>query len=358
MSDTVPPVEGGFVRVPHSYIFLPISPQAKALLVAFCAYADKKGSSYLSFGQLAEILQRSKASVSTYTKELAEAGLIACKNQRFGNGYNYRLHITIVGWSDLLAHWESLTKKKRDRENTSSAASLSVVAQSAKHPNAPDLAARPTNFAQDKKPKLEVPSSSQKAERSVQHTERKDPSGPINHIYQTKTPEVVWSKEDEEAWLRFRPFENDPPFTMRQEPCPSILEKVIAYHGSLAARVDLLDQQAATDLSNKALSSFLACRGIAVEPDHLAQCAEALGAIAKTPEAIAAAIHAIGEVWQPYWRRLSTPDQLVKTCSEAVAKGMPSRDEITRLTRFGNRAWIARRKLSELSPERTRQTAA
>lgn len=358
MSDTVPPVEGGFVRVPHSYIFLPISPQAKALLVAFCAYADKNGSSYLSFGQLAEILQRSKASVSTYTKELAEAGLVACKNQRFGNGYNYRLHITIVGWSDLLAHWDHLTKKKRARENAPAPASLSIVAQATEHPQTADLTARPAEAARDKAPSLKAHSSPQKAERSVQHTERKDPSGPINKIYQTKTPVVVWRKEDEEAWLRFRPFENDPPFTMREAPCPSILEKAIAYHTSLAARVDLLDQQAATDMASKALSSFLASRGIAAEPDHLAKCAEALGGIAKTPEAIAAAIHAIGEAWKPYWRRLSTPDQLVKTCSEAAARGMPNREQITKLTRFGNRAWIARRKLDELSPQPAQSTAA
>ena len=357
MSNTVPPVEGGFVRVPHSYIFLPISPQAKALLVAFCAYADKNGSSYLSFSQLAEILRRSKASVSTYTKELADAGLVACKNQRFGNGYNYRLHITIVGWSDLLAHWEHLTKKKRARENAPAPASLSVVAQTLEPQESPELAARPAKPARDE-PSLKAHSSSQKAERSVQHTERKDPSGPINKIYQTKTPGVVWSKEDEEAWLRFRPFENDPPFTMREAPRPSILEKAIAYHASLASRVDLLGKQAATDMASKALSSFLASRGIAADPDHLSKCAEALGGIAKTPEAIAAAIHAIGEVWQPYWRRLSTPDQLVKTCSEAAAKGMPSRDEITRLTRFGNRAWIARQKLSELSPLPAQSTAA
>jgi biotin operon repressor len=328
---------GGFVRMPCEWLKLPISPQAKTLLMALCNYADAQGKSWCSYEQLGEILQRSKASVTTYVSELREHGLITCKRQTYGNGYNYRLLITLVGWKDILTAWSGLAAAKRERSRARSDASAGAErcedADEALSQSAPP-------------PEKRRAASPQRIERSVQRTECSNPSGYKNKLHKTHSARpqaapVGWSDEDEDFWKRFRPSDRDPIGSMLEKPKQELLRKVMARSDALRAEIALLTSAEASDLAKAALKGFVSRRRLAANEGEIEDAAKALAGAALTENAIEAAIDALDSAWKPYWKRLSSPKQLLEAVKEPVAKAMPSEHQRMILGRFSGRAYVA-----------------
>ena len=341
MTTASSPAAGGFVRVPQSWVFLPISPQSKSLLLALCAFADGEGRSWCSFEQLGGFIGRSKASVSAYLEELRTAGLVRCKQQRYGNGYNYRLLVTLEGWADLLAHWSDLAKAKAARTRASM--------ENASPP------ANGTDTPLDRRA-----STSQPSERRVQHAERKDPKGPITHLHETQTVRArcaeksgrgavapAWTREDEAEWRRFRPSDRDPPSVTGRAPSPELLEKVIALAGAQDASAGILEPGEARRASRDRLVAFARRRGVDLDKGALDEAAERLARMAPTGPAVDAAIGALEACWQAHWRRLPSPAQLERSCSDAAGAALRTVRTEDAL-RARSRAWIARIALSRL----------
>jgi len=341
MTAITPRAEDEFVRFPKQYIHLPITPQAKVLLMALCAHADSEGKSYCSYAQLGEIAQRSKASISAYVRELQEAGLIHCTRQRYGNGYNYRLLITLIGWRDLLAHWERLSQAKRARmQGSERSASHSVVTlASRREVDAP--ADRPEGSNPHTSVRERTRSCSKPSERRVQPAERKDPSGPKTKIHQIKTHRVVWSEEDEAEWRRFRPRDDDPPSAVHRRPSADLLRRAIEYFGRLAEEPAFLEKEAAEQLAREALHEFVAARKLEATGEEILKASSAIAGRARTTESIAAAISALARTWRPHWRRLSTTKQIIDACASAIEAALPPIEDRRRASRARGRAWIA-----------------
>lgn len=340
MTSLSSPPEGGFVRVPHAWISLPITPPSKALLVALCAYADPKGRSWCSLEQLGEILGRSKASISAYIKELQEAGIIACRNQTFGNGYNYRLLITLVGWKDLLAHWSGLTARKAA---TKTASDQSVAKKAGTPFAAPAQAPCPIQALTDTAQathKTDI--KAQLTERSVQHAECKDPSGPITNIYQTKTPQLVWSDEDEAAWKKFRAHDDDEACVVGLVPSQHVLSKVIAIAATKAQELGSLSEDRASVEARIALEEFAQKRSLEIDEASLTASAITIASFSKSKRALDAAIAALDAVWKPHWKRLSGEWQITQTCKPAADAAKASRAVLSEAGKFQKRAWIAK----------------
>ncbi|MFZ3584127.1 helix-turn-helix domain-containing protein [Loktanella sp. DJP18] len=338
MSSTNVPPEGGFVRVPHAWIYLPITPPAKALLVALCAYANDKGQSWCSYEQLGDILGRSRASVTSYVAELKKAGLIGCDSQTFGNGYNYRVKITLLEWKNLLAHWSGLTARKAARKATKSdACAETTAAQEGNEAPCPTTHrnARPAPI-----PKTDQ--NAQKSERSVQDAECKDPSGPITKIQQTKTPGLVWTNADEAVWKEFRSNDSDPVGSFGKLPPESLMSKVLTIAAQRADQVGLLDEGAAIAQAKQVVSEFVHRRQLSADDVSVTAAAKAIAAFAKTKPSIAASIDALDTSWQPHWKRLSGEWQITQTCKPPADAVQPGKADMTLAGLFQKRAYMVR----------------
>ncbi len=342
-------MKGGFVRVPDAWIYLPISPQAKMLLVAFCAHADEGGRSWCSYEQLSEIVQRCKGSISGYVRELREAGLIDCKKQRYGNGFNYRLLITLVGWRDLLAHWASLRHAQKvcndEARSVPDEADRSPEPKPASQVDPGDAIARTATDGTSSSRSATF--SAQNLERRVQQADRMDPEGPINQIHKTQTREVVLSNEDEAAWRRFRPCDRDPLDAVYGNPDPALLRKVIDAAEAARARIDLFSTSEARSRCRDALEAFVARRRLDADSKEIALAADALAGVAKSPGAVDASVAALDAAWEPHWRRLSTPQQIVECCRTAAEGSLPPLEDRQEAGRLQNRVWLARLHLSK-----------
>ncbi|WP_170378768.1 helix-turn-helix domain-containing protein [Ruegeria atlantica] len=98
----------GFVALPAQVLDLNISPGAFRVLTHLCNLANDDGWCWPSLKQLGEKLNRSKASISSYIAELRKEGVIGTVNQKMASGYNYRLKIQVIFWSE----WIGIRKKK------------------------------------------------------------------------------------------------------------------------------------------------------------------------------------------------------------------------------------------------------
>ena len=307
---------GGFARLPKAWLTLPVSPQAKMLLVAFCGYADPKGRSWFSYEQLGEILNRSKASVAAYVSELRESGVITCKKQTYGNGYNYRLLITVRDWGQIVAAWSGMSRKKA--ANTKEGPSKA-----------------PTSGASCVEP----------SERRIQPAERKDPSGPITNFYKTHSARqgarVDWTMKDEEAWQRFRPSDRDPITSSFGTPDPELLKKVIAVAADEKTALGYAEQPWIESETNNRLAEFVSDRRISASAAQLADTSKLISQRVKNEASLHAAFQALAEAWQPHWKRLSTPKQITETIAPAIEAALPSRDDRERAGRFMSRGYIA-----------------
>lgn len=342
---------GGFVRVPQAWLTLDISPQAKTLLMAFCAYADEKGRSYHSFEQLGEVLNRSKTSVCGYVKELRAAGLIDCTNQKYGNGYNYRLLVRIVGWADFIASWARTTQKKISAANQEcpiSPAEAPAVAIAHDESQAPCPAEPVTHGA---RAESETASQAEKldgySERRVRNAECKDPTGPKNQIHQNHTlraeMRVEWTPEDEIEWRKFRSSDSDPVSQGSGTPRPDLLRKAIAKFEDLEGQFDYFPTSAmATETIDQALRSFIKRHRIEGKEDEVTRVIEQIRQSAPSAAAVTAAIGALDASWQPHWRRLPQSRQLAETIAKAIQNAQPSEPLRRRRASFQIRAMAAR----------------
>jgi len=302
---------GGFVRIPRSYISLPVSPGAKVVLLHLCAAADQAGESWYSFEDIAEIVGRSKASISAYVAELVDHGIVGRIRQTMANGYNYRVKLRIIGWSDLLAHWSSLTRRTRAA--------------------APREACPPAPIEPDVVPV---------AECSVQPGECQDPTGLQNKIPQTETPppaEPAWSEENEEDWKRFRLCDRDPITQAGPLPSPETAERLERHLRFLEARAGLVGPGEMTALAQAELAGFCRSRNLTVSAEHLAMAADALAGLCRSRNALDAALAALASSWKPYWRKLSQPNQIRATCLEAAEAADPPAALVGPVLLFRNR---------------------
>jgi len=304
---TTLPSHGGYLRMPNEWLRLPVSPAAKVLLAHFCSAASEFGASWYSYEQLSEIVGRSKASISTYVKELRAAGVISVRNQRTANGFNYRLFVTIVGWRDLLADW-----------------------------------------TQGRKPSK---SGSKKTERRVQPTERNDPTGHKTKTYKTKTPPcpivakavaaisssdaqgVVWEDKDERDWARFRPSDRDPATSHGALPAPELIEKIQARVLTLCATTGVLDQAEKRELVTSMMLDFCEKHRISPSEDEQEKFRAAVMIGVQTKNQAQLLFDKLSDRWHPSWKRLSTPSQIQKICDESDARSLsPKGKEAAELT--------------------------
>ncbi|WP_138467849.1 helix-turn-helix domain-containing protein [Poseidonocella sp. HB161398] len=308
MTAPASPADGGFVRMPRTWLTLAISPQAKTLLLAFCGFADAKGESWHSYEELGRLLNRSKSSISAYVAELREHGLIDCIRQTYGNGYNYRLRIVVLGWAEMCGRWAEMSREAAKRA---------------------------------------VP----KAERRVQDAERKDPKGPKNQIPQNKTPAPAlpaWTAQLEAQWREHRPSDADPVSVWHGQASADFLGKVIAC--AEGAKTGLWSHDEAKRGARSAVSAFALRHGLSASAKDVEEAAALVAGTALHPDALDSAIRALDAVWKPHWKHLPRPGQLQATISDPVRAAMPDPEILKRIGLLRNRAWIARQQLAKLAP--------
>lgn len=279
------PAEGGYFRMPNSWLYLDISPGAKVLLAHFCSAANDTGASWYSYEQLKAVVGRGKSSISAYVSELREAGVIRTREQKMANGYNYRLLITVKGWKDLVQKWS----QKRITE-----------------------------------PKVAI----KKTERSVQQVERKDPSGPITNIHKTnQQPDRfalaaitsikldrptggVWSIEDEKDWHKFRPSDRDPATVFGQLPCKDLIVKMRNRLEDLKYKAGVIDAPQMIELIDSLTNEFI--RTNRITDNSIAQDAfrAAIKESCTSQQQVVGLFKTLNSKWHPSWRKLSTPAQV------------------------------------------------
>ena len=314
---------GGYVRIPRAWLAVDISPQAKALLIALCAQANESGASWYGYDQLGAILRRSKAAISGYIAELRDAGLVTCQKQTYGNGYNYRLKITLVGWRDHLAAWAQGSRRKADN-------------------------------------------ASHDPERRVQPAERKDPSGPINNPDQNKSPCVSagndrgdnppssprtsttarkastrWSVDDERRWRAFRPDDTAPINVIAANPDPKLAGALTRAIAALEAQVAVHGNASCAE----ALRDCLGPLGVSGAEEAWNDGGAALDRHVANGHDLGGLIEHLRALWKSHWRRPPTPRQI-----DAMVAGLPAppdaaerRAARTQLGRLRTRQWILER---------------
>jgi biotin operon repressor len=283
--------------MPNEWLRLPISPGAKVLLAHFCSAAGQKGESYYSYEQLSDVVGRSRSSVCAYVKELRRAGVLKSKEQKTANGYNYRLLISIIGWADLVASWTSSVKKNNS-------------------------------------------SHSQKNERSVQPTERNDPSGQINKNHKTNTtryafsPErdskpivkmnvPVWSAENEKEWRIFRNCDRDPFYNHGPLPPGQLIEKLSGIGNAIAHNIGVVEASEANTLALNKTKSFVETNNIIASSAQIKEFAQILKENSITQRKMDLILSSLQSTWQPFWRKLSSAKQLedfIKSLSKNLYK--------------------------------------
>lgn len=127
-----------------------------------------------------------------------------------------------------------------------------------------------------------------------------------------------------------------------------MLRKVIARHEALRAEISLLTSAEAFELAKEALTDFVARRRLAASAGEIEDAAKALAGVALTETAVEAAINALDSAWKPFWKRLSSPKQLLEAVKDPVAKAMPSEQQRRILGRFSGRAYVASIHLKKL----------
>ncbi len=325
-------VDCGFVRVPRSYLELPVSPGAKVLLLHLCAAANDRGESWHAYADIATLLGRSKSSIAAYVRELVDLGLVEAIEQKTANGFNYRRRLKLIQWHSFLALWKGFTAAKKSKDTKEKEGATEVDRAEFSVTQAPPEETDRGDF------------SVSKTERRVQPTERKDPTGPINKIPQNKTPGVppeVWSDEDELAWKQFRPDDNDPISVVRGKPSAEIVEKLRRLEGYLRSEAQVMTPEQAREGAAERFKAFARRHKLECGQAALCEAAEALAGIADTSTAQDAAISALEALWKPYWRKLPSKSQVEEGLKKAALTAGPSRDLRIRINRISMRAWIA-----------------
>lgn len=343
---------GGFARIPSKWFEKDISVQAKLLLAVLCDVADKNGVSYHSYDQLGKKLQRSKPSISAYVKELRAKGFITVKRQTYRNGYNYRLQIQIVGWTEVLAHWAQLASEHQRRQATESAqqavAATATGVQTASLTSSTCSASSRGHMGRASDSRWQAARTGQDPERRVQLTERKDPTGLkiYTHLTQTQAaaPQEDWTDKDEAQWRNFRHSDKDSLFETHGTPSRALLEKTIKRAEALGSKFGVLSGEEAKRQALEKIQLFVDDKHLVATPESKLKAAEDLaGSGDVTLPALLAALEALAASWQPHWQRLSYAPAIKAAMLAARESAMPSSKELELLGRCKQRAWIASR---------------
>lgn len=382
----------GFVRVPRPWIALDVSPAARALLVHFCGAANADGESWYSYEQLAAILDRSKAAVSGYVAELREAGVLETERQKLANGFNYRLLVRLVGWSDLVSGWKRLSERGRAAPSEEPAAPGSnnekqtgarragrglsnVIKATAGIPAAPAAAVSSVARPAGRRPvdPSALPGRSlaaSPAERSVRPAEHKDPSGPIK-IHPTKTlrpaaavaagadrsasgspanavesMDEAWKEGDEALWRRARPVERDGGSQFDVKLDNAFLAKVARQEAVLRRRHGVMEPAEAKATAAALVDAFMAKRKLSPPAEGLDGVVEAVCS-ARTEAGMKAALAEMDADWQPHWRRLSSAAQVSEVVARVIDQDATLREALRTILLFMHRGFIARRELKD-----------
>jgi len=363
--------EGGFVRFPRSYLHLPISPGAKVVLMHLCGAANDDGESWYCYEDIAELVGRSKASITAYVNELVALDLVSSIKQTMANGYNYRRRLKIVGWKDLVAYWASLSKPRtrprrgpeapfsKDTSGVQPAPRTGSASAPCPSGSAPDIESStprtPTAATHmDESSSARTASSSSNSERSDQPAERTDPSGLKTKIHQNKTPRrlappVVWSEDDEKAWKQFRPSDRDPITNSQRPLTPMLADRVRIAEKTLTDRLDLLSREARHKLASSWLTAFASQRGLDTRQEEIEACAATVSLESHTRADVNALFEALEKGWKPHWKRLSSPAQ-IKALAKSTSAGASTAEkaDIALLSTLRHRVWICS---FHLSPE-------
>lgn len=339
-------VDCGFVRVPTSYLELPISPGAKVLLLHLCAAANERGESWYGYSDIAAMLGRSKSSIAAYVKELVELDLVEAIEQKTANGFNYRRRLKLVQWGSFLDLWKNFTSRKKslndkDKKGATEAKrkefSVTRKQVSAKVEEPEASCKHPDHSARN--------SSTQNTEHRVQQAECKDPTGPINKIHQNQTPaanaSVVWSENDEISWRQFRPSDNDPISVAHGKPCPVLVEKLTLLKTNLRQRAGLLAPEVVRSKAETLLEDFACKHGLKYTKSDLEDATEALSEIASSQASLEAALSELEAIWKPYWHQMPTARQIKKSLGAVAKAAGPSKDLRDKIGQIQNRLWAA-----------------
>lgn len=332
MNTIDPHAESGFIRIPRSYIALPVSPGAKVLLMHLCGSANERGESWHAYENIALLIGRSKASVSAYVRELTDLGLVEAIEQKMANGFNYRRRLRLTQWSTFLTKWQEMSLTKKSQQTKEKAPATEAV-------KAEFSVTRDTPVFSD-----------QQAERSIRQAERKDPTGP-NYIQKNKTPSaaapaVVWTDSDEAEWRRFRPSDRDPVSVGTGLPSSELIQKMQQIEADLSRQGAILTPDAAKTAALGRLTNFARSHRIFMDEDALIKAAQSLAGIADTEVAQDACIATLEALWQPHWRKMPTPHQIKDSLtSTAQAQGTSSEMRI-RISQIRARLWVARMHMS------------
>lgn len=321
---------GGYLRMPMAWLSLPVSPQAKFLLVAFCGFANAKGESYHSYEQLGELMGRSKAAISGYVKELRNAGVLDATPQTYGNGYNYRLLIRLQGWAEILRSW---SKDRRAAPDESTPGSEMHDAKRSRSEAKPRSA----------KAFSLVTASSQSDERRVQPAEHKDPKGPINQIHQNKSALCAvsgWAKADEEEWRKHRNSDRDPVSVFNGRPRETLLQKLSSHLALLKDRSSIPDQAVVHERLTCLLKGFVSRHRLKADSAAIDALAAALAPRITCSSHVELAITRLEEAWKPHWRRLSSPAQALQSIGSFDAPA-DQHALLQEIALFSSRLWVA-----------------
>ena len=335
MNTIDPHAESGFIRIPRSYLTLPVSPGAKVLLMHLCASANERGESWHAYENIALLIGRSKASVSAYVRELTDLGLVEAIEQKMANGFNYRRRLRLTQWSAFLTKWQEMSLTKKSRQSKEKASTTEAV-------KAEFSVTRDTPVFSDRQ-----------AERRIRQAERKDPSGP-NYIQKNKTPSasapaVVWTDYDEAEWRRFRPSDRDPVSVGTGLPSQYLIRKMQQIEADLSKQGAILTPDDAKTAALSRLTTFAHSHRIIMDQEALNKAAQSLAGIADTEAAQDACMETLEALWQPHWRKMPTPHQIKDSLTPtAQAQGTPAELRI-RISQIRTRLWVARMHMSRQS---------
>jgi hypothetical protein len=282
-----------FFQMPKSWLLLDISPGAKVILCHLCDVAQSgDGSSWFSYEQMSRIVGRKKSAICGYVKELRDAGLVVTETQTTANGYNYRLRIKIVNWSNTLEGMQKHSKPNNKPEANSSSA--------------------PTKRL---------------SERRIQQSERTDPSGLITKNQKTNTgptapakiesavpspdlPKSVWSKEDEIEFSQCFESPGDRASDCKKLPSQRLVDRLKAEVAHLEAASGLAKRDDIKQAVTDQLSRFMAANRILSTEADADRFTDTVVSQCKSVTQVDVFFEKLQAEWHPSWRRLSNEFQI------------------------------------------------
>lgn len=324
---------GGYVCFPRRWLDLPVSPGAKVLLVHFCAAADAEGVSWYGFARLAEMVGRSKASVTGYVDELRGAGVIATERQRTANGFHHRLRVRVLGWSALRAARAAVRRPQAAR-------SAAGTGQEAK--------------AGAIRAAVGTPQARVTSERGIHQVERRNPSGFSTESRDSESGGLINPDRNEAlpeldadvlaTWRRCRGTSQGLRF---DQPPPETVLRAVADHATATARaVGLLDEDARRSAARAAVEAFVARRDLTAEPASLDAAAAALAARVRSRAGLERALTALDADWAAHWRRLSGGAQLARWLDARLAAAPLAFEDLRAIWAIQSRGALARSELA------------